>query len=527
MVFFKKIWLLGPVLLLLLGCRKSTNANWDVDVVLPVVNSVLDIKNFVGDSLFKTDKNGLMTLSIHRQIAYIKLDSLLNLPDTTFISKFTNTVFPIGLQPGDSFTNAPITELSFNVGTGIELKRVDIRQGLLHIKFSNDLSQPLDIRYVIANATKYGPLVITETIPPGQNSLVKEYDLSGYSLNMQGISGNKFNTISQAYTLALNPAATSSVTIFIGQGAALELGYSEIIPQYAEGYFGNQSVNLALDTARVGLVKNFKASNFLLSDATMNFSIINEFGAEFRGNLTNVKSINTPDNKLIQLNNSHLSSININPASKNGSVISSSTTVLSFNTANSNITSFISNLPDKLTYQGQIDLNPNQNHRGWSDFAFYNTGIKILADINIPLRYTANYFRLNTNSVTDFSSVSQLDKVNYGRFVIFATNGFPFNASLQAYMYNDQNLVIDSLLTFDANTIMAGAVDYYNVVQTPTASKLIISMDKAKIENLKKCKSIKVVSNFIMPVNPPEIKILDSYQISVNIVAEVNYNVGL
>jgi hypothetical protein len=52
-------------------------------------------------------------------------------------------------------------------------------------------------------------------------------------------------------------------------------------------------------------------------------------------------------------------------------------------------------------------------------------------------------------------------------------------------------------------------------------------VNQEKIESLKKCKTISFISHFLMPPNPPDIKILEHYQLEINISAELNYNVSL
>jgi hypothetical protein len=533
MTSLKKICALCLMVLAFLSCRKSTNANWDVDVVIPVAHSVLDIKNFAGDSLFTTDNTHLLYFNVNRQIAAIKLDSLLNLPDTSVSTSFTlPVIIPFTLNPGQVFPNLTLDDLKFDPGNDISLKKIDVRTGTLSVKFSNLVGRPLDLVYIIPGTTKNGePFKIVETIPSGTNSLQKSYDISGYSLDMRGATGQKYNTISQSCTLALNPN-TTSVTISPGGSsstmtlAAIEVSYSEITPAYVEGYFGDQTVKVKLDTVNIGLSKNLKAKNFKLSEASMDFDIINEFGAEFSATIFNVAAINAGSGQRVNLTDQQLSSININRASKVGTTIYPTVNSVSFNSLNSNITDFISNLPDQITYQSEIQLNPNKNITGYGDFAFYNTGLRIIAHIKIPLRYTADEFELTTNAATSFSSNAQLDNVNSGYFVITANNGFPFTAQLQGYMYDENNQLLDSLFLQGTNLVEKGVLNGQNEVITPVKSKIYVPVNQSKIENLKKCKTISFVSRFIMPPNPPEMKIFEHYQLEINISAELNYNVG-
>jgi hypothetical protein len=341
---------------------------------------------------------------------------------------------------------------------------------------------------------------------------------------MTGISGNVYNTIVQTSTVVVNPAANTT-TVTYGDGVKAILNYTGIVPDYIEGYFGQETISIPLDTTRLDFLKNVQAANFVLSSATFDFKIINEFGAEFTSSLSNIKSLSSLNNSTVTLNTNQLSNININRATKAGSSVFPSVKTISLNPSNSNITAFLSNLPDKLTYQGTVKLNPLGNLSGYNDFAYYNTGIKVIADINIPLKFNADYFKLQSIANIDFSNVAQLDRVNYGEFIVSASNGYPFKAQVQAYLLDEQLQTVDSLFVPGANFMERGQIDAQNVVYLPTRSQLRVAIDKTRIENLKKCKKVKIVTYFLMPPNPPEIKIYENYSFDINIVAELNYNV--
>ncbi len=522
--FIKSLLSICLVVVLFFSCRKQTGVNWDVDAVFPIVNSTLNIKNFLGDSIFKSDNTGLLNISLTRTITALRLDSLLKLPDTTIVSTFTS-VNPFGstLTPGQSFPFLPAADITFNIGDGTAIKFATLAKGTLNVKYSNTIQEPLDLIYVINGAVKNGSvLTIKETIPPGVNALIKNYDLSGYTLNMRGISGMQYNTLAQNYTITLNQNANPAQVNF-GQGAKIEVAYSNVVPNYVEGYFGTPKVEIPLDTANFSLIDNFSAENFMLSSAVLDFKILNEFGVEFTGGFSNIKSINK--STIVPLITSELSNININRASKVGNTVYQTVKTVSLSNANSNIAPFLSNLPDKLVYQGTVNVNPLGNISGYNDFAFGDNGLTVLADVNIPMRFNANNFVIQSKTSVDFSNIKQLENVNSGTIIISALNGYPFAARLQAYMLNASGVVIDSLFNNSNNQIAAGQVNAQNIVVSSNSSQLRIPLTKEKISKLKETKNLKITSKFIMPPNPPDIKIYDYYTVNVNITADLNYHV--
>jgi len=522
---FRFLFLVLFITLVSSSCRNNSSANWDVDITLPIVNGTLDIKNFTEDSTFHVGADGLLSLHIQRELASVLLDSLIKIPDTLITQKFVSEFpFPTDFQPGSPFPLTP-TDLTFNIGDGVKLKRVDVRTGKITIKYSNTITQPLYLIYELPGVTKNGkPLNITETVPPGKNSLIKTYDLAGYQFNLRGNAGNAFNTLVQTYSLSI-AANASSVSVQYGQGAEIELSYSDITPQMAEGYFGTQKIEIEPDTTSLSIIKGLKVSNFMLSDAVMNFSITNEIGAEFSGYFNNIAAMG--GGKTLTLTGQQLSNLNINRAYRVGDIIQPSQYPIAYNSSNSNIVPFISLLPEKVMYSGEITLNPLGNTTGYNDFAFYNTGIRVKSDIQIPVKFSADYFELSTTYTTNFGSLSEFDKVNTGHLKILVTNGFPLESTLQAYMYDQNGQVIDSLFTPGQHTAYRAELNTDYTVKAPRISTIYIPVNQEKINRLSSCKSIKLVTKFTPPPSPQQTPILDTYTIKMNIIAELSYNAGI
>jgi hypothetical protein len=513
------------------SCRKPNGANWDVDMVIPVANGRLNISNFIADTIFKADNSGLLHFIFNREIASVQLDSIIRIADTLYKPDPFVAPTNISLNPGQTITFFAPSELKFSIPNGIEITYADIRSARLQVKFSNSASQPLDLIYKIPSATKDGqPFVIQETVPPGGNTLTKTYKLDGYRLSMRGENGNKYNTIVQSYTIGLN-ASASPVTIQAGQGVSIELEYSDITPEYIEGFFGTDKIDIPADTVSFSFLNNIKAGNFMLSETRMEFRIQNEFGADFEASLDGIRSINMQTGNTVSLSPNKLSLVHLDWPTRNWQTVTPSTKSILFDQSNSNITAFISNLPDRLAYSGKVQINPlvktHGNYIGHSNYAFYGKGIRIAADIDIPMKFTADYLHVESVAKVDFSNIEQLDNVNGGQFVIAATNGYPFTVLLQAYMLDEFGSVMDSLLVPGANHIQGGATDASNKVIAPAVSRVNVPLDKEKIDRLRKCRSVMIVSHFVMPPNPPDIQIFEHYEFEVKITAEVNYRAGM
>jgi hypothetical protein len=527
MRFIHKIGLFLLILAAIASCRKSFETDWDIDLEVPIARSKLNIKNFFSDTLFSPDPTGLLHLSFSRKIAGFQLDSLVQIPDTILKYEFTMPPGKLYLPAGNSIPGFPQTqEINFNINNGVELRTAIIQDGHLRMVYSNTYSQPLVFNLVLPYTTIYGlPFTITETITPGTNNNVKIYDISGYTVKLTGISGNKVNSVVQVVDVKV-PATAQNDTIRGGQGVKSEISYTDLLPYYVEGYFGQQNIDLPYDSVALNISNNLQVSNLQINSAFINFKIVNEFGVDINAQLNNIKSVNTTSATSVILNAAGLSNININRAGKTNNFsnpVFPSIKTVSVNTVNSNLKPFLENLPDYLSYEGKIIVNPMGNISASNDFAFLNTGIDIYADVDMPLQIRADYFKLISKSAIDLTSVNQIDNINYGDIVLQCTNGFPFNAVLQGYILNEQEQVIDSLFNIPGNVIKEGTVDINNIVIQPVYTELKINLSKNKLTNLKQCKFIRFESKFVLPPQPPDIKLLDSYNLDLILSLDVNY----
>lgn len=528
MRFIHKISLFVLLFLAFQSCRKSFETDWDLDIEAPIARSKLNIKNFFSDTLFSTDPTGLLHLAFSRKIAGFQLDSLVELPDTIlnypFVMPPNSKLF---LPPGNSIPGFPQTqEINLPLSGGVELRSAIINDGTIKMVYSNSYTQPLIFNLVLPYTTKYGwPFTITETVYPGSNNVAKFYDISGYNVQLTGIPQNKINSLVQTVDVKVAPFAQPD-TIRGGQGVNSQISYTDLVPYYVEGYFGQQTIDLPYDSVALNISNNLQISNFQLSSASIIFKIVNEFGVDINAQLSNIKSVNTLSSTAVTLNASGLSNININKAGKTtgfSNPVFPSVKTISVNTSNSNLKPFLENLPDYLTYQGKVVINPFGNISASNDFAFLNTGINIYADVDMPMQIRADYFKLVSNSTLDLTGIKQIDNINYGDIVLQCTNGFPFNAVLQGYIMNEQQQIIDSLFNIPGNVIKEGTVDINNIVISSNYTELRIPLTRNKLDNLKLCKSIKFVSQFNLPPQPPDIKLLDSYNLDLVLSLDVNY----
>ena len=243
--------------------------------------------------------------------------------------------------------------------------------------------------------------------------------------------------------------------------------------------------------------------------------------------INQLRSIKTSPPNVVTLNAGNLlQSINIGRAGKTNN---SSNPVfpwfkqINVNSTNSNLNPFLQNLPNYLGYSVQAIINPLGNISAGNDFAYYGRGLKVTADVDIPLALSANYFKLLNYSKVDLTQLKELNDVNSCSIIMDVRNNYPFKTMVQGYMLNDQNQIIDSLFIPGQNVIEPANTDINNVVLNYIDSKLVAEFDKDKISHLTQCKQIKFISYLYLSNQPTPIKINNDSYLDLVLHADLNY----
>jgi hypothetical protein len=516
------------------SCKKETT--WDIDASIPIAKSRLNISNFFAEDIFDSDDTGLVHVSFKKEILNLSLDSLVKVPDTTLLFNYISP-FNSSLNPGDViYSNASAAsidkEIIFNLPNDIQLNKLIVRSGILKIKIKNTYSQPINFVYEINSAKLSGKILhIEQVINSAASSTkptetVKYYSLTGYEIDLKGISGNKENTLVQTYTIKTDASGQSDVLSF-GKGLYVELSLLNIIPDYVQGYFGQQDFTFGPDSSYFGQFNNFSSNNFKLTQSKINFSIENGFGLEMSSNVSQINSIKVSPYQAINLNTGTLlKSLNINRAVKTN--VASKPVFpyikqISLNSSNTNLNQFIENIPNYLGYTLNAKLNPLGNISGGNDFAYYGYGLKVIADVDIPLVFSADYFKLIYFANVDLAKVKEINNVNSCDLILHVKNNFPLDMKIQGYMIDENNSVIDSLFLFNDNLIPKALTNAANIVLRPIESKILSSLSGNKLANFKRCKQIKLVSNVYLPNQPTPVKITSDNYLDLILSTNVNY----
>ena len=514
----------------MVGCKKGPTT-WDVDALMPLINTRISLQQAIPDSLIDIQPGGEMNLIYKGELINFKLDSILSLPDTTTTDEFILPFDSITMQPGQVFFSDSNFS-RYEIGN-TKLTQINIESGNILLSLSSTLNEVIIMEYSFPTITKNGvPLFIKEKIAAGTianpSTLNKTINLDEYTISLTGINNNNFNVIATSYKVYIDPNG-SPVKVVKNDRFLISNTMSNIKPNYVRGSFGTEIKN-EIATNTVDAFNHITDGILNLDEVTLDFSIQNEVGVDLSLRVKQITGFSTVNKTSIQLQNSTIqNSINLNRAKENNGIFSSpkpSQYHLELNNTNSNVTEFISNLPQEVGYDFELILNPLGNVSNSNDFLYNNTGIEINLDAIIPLKFNADNLTLvdTTDFSTDSTSQGEIKKITGGNIILNGSNWYPFDLKAQFYMVNEANQIIDSI--FSEPQILQGAIPSFGIVDQPIFSQLKAPISPSKIDHIYQTKSIisKITINSTVS---DTISILDYYFVDVNIVGDFNYLISI
>ena len=522
---------LALLCLCVLSFCKRANTTWDDDLVAPLATGSLSLGNLFPDTVIKANTDSTLKIEFTSNLINYGLDSLLKLPDTTVIVPFTFTFGNVPISPGMTLLyNYTSIENTYHLPSGIQLKKAIVRQGKIKYSITNNVYRPLVYRYQLLSATKNNHILDTTFNIPAADSAtgisipaVGYIDLAGYTIDFSGLHNGYNKTVE---TDSVHVASNAQPgTLYNGQGFNAQFTFENLVPQYALGYFGSQSISVGPDTTTFAGFSSIKKGILNLNSATVGVTINNQFGVGMKASISNVASINTNNPSTVNLNTTKLSSLLVSSAVNTGTGATATILPITLDNSNSNIKDFIGNLPNKLSYKLKAQINPFGNLSGSNDFGYYGTSFSAGLYMDVPLFFSASNLMLADTVALNLSTIGELKNINKGNLILTATNSYPFSVNLNAVLLDENKLQIDVLFS-TPNLIEAPLLDANNKVISPLKSKLYVPLTPQKIANLQKARYVYYTATFNTANQPNQVKFYSNYTLGLLLTADLNYTIG-
>lgn len=532
MKYWRYLTVVALGMLLAWGCREAPEQPvWDVDAYLPLVTSELRLQDALEDSLIETANDSSLRLVYRGTLFSYKIDSLFTIPDTS-TEEFVQLPFgTITFQPGQDIVN-DTQDTRYDLDD-IQLQEAIVLSGSMIVELSSTISENTIFTYTLPFVTLNGsPFTLVENVPagsiPNPITLTRTLDLTGYTLDLRGIDRNRFNTLVTVYKATVDPNG-NPVTITGGDFVRIRNTFSAIVPQYARGYFGS-TIETDDSEEATDIFNSLPMGDLNVEQISLDFTIKNEAGADLQVTINELTSINTNQNTTVPLSSSLIGQqVNLNRAQEGGTntpPIIPSVYTTSFDSSNSNVTDFVSNLPNRFGFDFTYQINPLGNVSNGNDFIYFDKGLDLELDAEIPLFLSArNLILVDTADLdVDDDSREDTDRINGGRLLLYASNHYPVDAFVQFYLLDEDFNVLDSL--FAAPTFLqAGRSDVDGRVVAPSFNTLPIPLTPARINTLYASTYTVLRASLTTTDYPQPVRFFDSYFIGLTLVGDFNYRV--
>lgn len=521
----KKLYLLP--LAIAIGCFTSCklDPNWDVEALAPLAQTTLTPANLIGDSNLVVQPGGDLLLDFETEVFDFPVDSILRLPDSTYLYSFT-APFSFTINPGLPM-NVYDNYLLFNLPE-IGLSEALIESGKLKINIRNAATQPAIIEFKIPKAKKDGvPFTFTDNLeaaPAGSYSeYAREFDIRGYAIDFSGDNNDQYNKLRMTITATIAPGA-DPLPVTVGQEIIrTSISFESVKPFFGRGRINTRSLNIAADTVKLPFFDMVKSGTLDLDQADLTLNVINGFGIDAQCHFDYVTGLNTRTGTNVSLNHPLIGNdINLNAATQvaNGPLpFTASSYPLHITTANSNLEAFAVNFPDRLAVNGRFTVNPNGNLSSGNDFVFSSSSAKVKLRVTAPLTFSANNLLLADSVGFNGESLLKKSPIKSGVLKVYAQNKFPFEFGLKLTAADASGAAVWSMTAEEV--LAAGIAQPDGRVYQPVSSVLTLALTAEDFKKIAQSKSLFFEVRFHTLPTAQLMKIYQDYSLGLKVVAQV------
>jgi len=426
------------------------------------------------------------------------------------------------------------TSIVINAPNNLQISEAWARSGQITIDIYNTINETMQYQFTVPEANLNNvPLTLSGTIPPAFNGnashSVINKDLSGYKINFSGIHNDTVNSLHYILTGSIDSSG-NFIHLTNNDSIYLNCTISNLTPDYARGYFGNQAVTQD-SIVDFSVLNDLQIEQLSFNEVKVNLTVENQIGVQAQANINELTSINTNNNTSVTLTGSALSSpFTIQKPTDPHSTFTDVIPTINYfelNKTNSNINQLISNIPNRFKYKVSLNINngitPPTPGNG-TDFIYFGDKVRSKLNVEIPLSLIAKNLVLKDTATTDFSNIDISD-VNGGSIILKSVNMFPIESSVKVYFLNEQNNIFDSLSVVPIVIDAANINQNTQKVDVAKVSKNIIPLTKDKLNNLFLCKNLLIVATFNTLPDNTHVKIYSNYYIDFKVIGDFSYRV--
>lgn len=488
--------------LTLAGCREEP-ITWRAplhDVVF--LNDTLEWSNLVPDTLWTEGADGLM---LHATVRRPLLGSAEWLPslDTSWTTNFTLPFIggPIPVAPGaEIWAEEEVVNLDL---PDVDLRRVRLGGGALSLSVSSTVAGPLELRYQIQGAafpagTNGGSNAFTVLVEEGQAGTLT-VPLDGVEIDLDGPAGLDANRLVTSWQVGVPAAAPMEVGLFGSDELNLQVAFTGLQLAQVEGRFGERTLAIS-DTLEVAAAGQLDALQVNWTGLEAELLFRNTTGLDYQVGIEGLGRIDS--GVFSSLSDAVLgSTIFLSRATvvegqgmADWSILP---TAADFNlgSGSSDLSGFLSTLPEAFTISGAADINPLGDVSGGFDRIDFGYLPELELTVKGPLQVGPSGARWVDTIRPELPGGIGFD----GDLLLTVRNGLPVELALEMQLVDlpQQFLLLQSqglpLSNFAPVVIAAGS----GAPDQPVTSEVVIPLEGIQFDALRMGAGLRVVADFL------------------------------
>ncbi len=473
---------------LFLGACNQLEILEDIDKVtygaeyaIPLINTQISI----GELLEDFEENSTLFVDPDGTLRFLYKGNVISQNSDQVFAPFYETLETFSIIPLFSDNQAlPLYDQS-----GLEIQRIDIKQGEFIYYFRNPHLEPVEVTIRLPQVSKEGEiLTFTGTIPPysgeGEEpfttNLFSAADITDYLVSPDA-AGNIQITYEAKGLESGSPLLLPSAYV----------SFQEVLFAYAEGFFANQLYPGGSDTIHIDFFENWTQGEVFFKEPKVNFYIENSFGIPTQA-LVERFEVTTVRSEVLSIRSELVDNGIDFEYPTLDEIGETKSTAFTFTKDNSNIDSLLGAGPVSLFYDVDILTSPGSETDvpGFiTDSSFY----KVNVEVELPLFGNARNFIARDTFAIDFSGYGE---VSEAEFKLVTENNIPLAVDVQGYFQGERGVVLDSLFSEPQRVAQAAPVDTEGFVTQTTEKESFAEFSAERFKPIKGAKQLLIIASF-------------------------------
>ncbi|MBP7822008.1 MAG: hypothetical protein KA010_03735 [Saprospiraceae bacterium] len=505
---FTNILLLPLLAIILLwgGCKSVEDFN-DVSFdpsgtsfAIPVLHTSLSMNQMIkrlGDSTFvSVGPDDLLTITYKGKVS--------SKTSTQIFDVFQAQSIPFALL--DTVIAVP-----YSPPGEIDVDYAILKSGTLYFAFQSYHMDDMDVTLTIPEMTlngqpftKHYDVNFNGFIP---QTVIDNVSLAGYQLQSES------DSIYIKYTALHSNGVRDTVSNFIMQINELKFGY-------AEGYWGNELLNIDRDTIEIDFFNEWSQGQVYFENPIVRVNVASSFGFPV-GSIVNVANFIPKTGVALPLESPYVDQSILFDYPKLNEVGQTKSTRFSFTKDNSNIREIVSSSPVAVDYDIDAIANP-ESDTSIRGFITDSSEFRIEVEVDLPIHGNAKDFI--TSQTFDFDFCDLVNKTEFvecgdikdAAFRLATNNELPINVDMQFYVADADEHIIDSLLTGEQRILEGAHADIDGNVLTASKKITDARLPLERIADPSKIKKIIMKANFSTYNHDTQsVKVLSSQKVDI------------